>query len=131
MGKNLHPSILPFFLEKVNSHDCVVRVENISTPEHYMFKITRRFGLGDVIVLLSDCYHFGEFDYLSKPNELNDGGFILIARPESTFPNDLQHHVREDKVIIGKIGILLGALRIDEFWTYEKPIKKEQTKKPH
>lgn len=29
--------------------------------------------------------------------------------------------VEEDKIIIGKIGILLGALRVDEFWSYEKP----------
>ncbi len=53
--------------------------------------------------------------------ELNSGGFILIAKPESTFPNGLKDVVEEDKIIIGKIGILLGALRVDEFWSYEKP----------
>lgn len=121
MGKDLHPTIMPFVISRMEFHQDVISVEDISNSEHYMFRLTRRNGLRDVVVLVSDCYHFSEFDYLSKPAELNDGGFILIAKPESSFPNDLQHHVKEDKIIIGKIGILLGALRIDEFWTYEKP----------
>ncbi len=127
MGKDLHATIMPFILSRMEFHQDVMKVEDISTKEHYIFKLTRRKGLRDVIVLVSDCYHFGEFDYLPKPAELNDGGFILIAKPESSFPNSLQHHVKEDKIIIGKIGILLGALRIDEFWTYEKPAE-EKTK---
>ncbi|HTE01776.1 MAG TPA: hypothetical protein VK668_20950 [Mucilaginibacter sp.] len=120
MGKDLHPSIMPFILEKLHSHQNVVSVENISTKEHYMYRLVRRSGC-DVVVLVSDAYHFGEFDYLSKPSELNEGGFILIAKPESSFPADIQHHLKVDKIIIGKIGILLGALRIKEFWNYEKP----------
>lgn len=121
MGKDLHPSIMPFVERKMESHPYIVNVEDISTKEHYIFKLIRKDSLRDVVVLISDCYHFSEFDYLSKPVELNDGGFILIARPESSFPSDIQHHIKEDKTIIGKIGILLGALKIDEFWTYEKP----------
>jgi len=121
MGKDIHPSIMPFVIRKMEFHQDVAKVEDISNKEHYMFRLTRRNGLRDVIMLVSDCYHFSEFNYLSKPVELNDGGFILIAKPESSFPNGLQQHVKEDKVIIGKIGILLGALRIDKYWTYEKP----------
>ena len=125
MGKDLHPSIMPFILEKLRYHQNVNAVEDISTKEYYMYRLTRRSGC-DVVVLISDAYHFSEFDYLSKPIELNGGGFILIARPESSFPVDIQHHLIADKVIIGKIGILLGALRIEDFWTYEKP---KETKK--
>ena len=125
MGKDLHPTIMPFVLSRMEFHQDVMKVEDISTKEHYMFRLTRRKGLRDVIVLVSNCYHFSEFDYLSKPAELNEGGFILIAKPESSFPNNLQHHVKEDKIIIGKIGILLGALRVDEFWTYEKPTEEK------
>ncbi len=125
MGKDLHPTIMPFVLSRMEFHQDVMKVEDISTKEHYMFRLTRRKGLRDVIVLVSDCYHFSEFDYLSKPAELNNGGFILLAKPESSFPNNLQHHVKEDKIIIGKISILLGALRVDEFWTYEKPVEEK------
>lgn len=121
MGKDLHPTIMPFVLDRMKTHQAVLHIENISTEEHYMFKISRKEGLRDIVIIVSDCYHFSEFDYLSKPVELNDGGFILIAKPESSFPSDYQLHFKEDKTIIGKLGVLLGALRIDEFWTYEKP----------
>jgi len=128
MGKNLHPTIMPFIISRMKFHQDVIEVEDISTEEHYIFRIKRRKGLRDVIVLVNDCYHFGEFDYFSKPAELNDGGFILIARPESSFFQDLIEYIEDDKVIIGKIGILLGALRIDEYWTYQRP-KEEKTNK--
>lgn len=127
MGKNLHPSILPFVIDRMQFHQDVSNLEDISTAEHYMFRLTRFNRMCDVVVLLSDCYHFGEFDYLSKPPELNNGGFVLIARPESSFSNDIQHHIKKDRVIIGKIGILLGALRIDEYWNYVRP--KEEVRK--
>lgn len=121
MGKDIHPSILPFVKSRMESHQDVISVTEISTKEHYIFRVSRGNGMRDVVVLLSDCYHFSEFDYYSKPVELNEGGFILIARPEATFSDDTQQHKIEDKIIIGKIGILLGALRKDEFWYYKKP----------
>lgn len=107
-------------------HQDVISVTDISTKDHFMFLVERKNGMPDIVVLLSDCYHFSEFDYYSKPPKLNNGGFILIARPEATFPDDTQQHELEDKIIIGKIGILLGALRKEEYWTYEKPVPKKK-----
>lgn len=127
MGKDLHSSIMPFIKSRLEEHQDVVSVTEVSTPEHYLFRLTRRNGMSDVVVLISDCYHFSEFDYYTKPAELNNGGVILIARPEATFPDDTQQHEIEDKIIIGKIGILLGALRKNKYWTYEKPPPKRKT----
>ena len=121
MGKDLHPSILPFILSRIEEHQNVVSIVDLSTDSHYIFRIQRSKGMRDVIVVISDSYYFSEFDYHSKPVVLNEGGFILIARPESTFSSETQHHINADKVIVGKIGVLLGALREDEFWAYEKP----------
>lgn len=129
MGKDLHPSILRFFKSRVELHQDVASIIDISTREYYIFRIIRRAGMSDVVVLLTDCYHFSEFDYYSKPAELNNGGFILIARPEATFSEETQQHKSEGKVIIGKIGILLGALRKDDYWTYEKLVQKQQSSK--
>ena len=120
MGKNLHPSIMPFIISKIKGHNSVEHIEDISTTEHIIYKIVRK-ALCDVNILISDAYYFGDFDYLSKPNELNDGGIILIAKPEAHFYSDSQTNYLADKIIIGKIRVVLGALRIDEFWTYEKP----------
>jgi hypothetical protein len=121
MGKNLHPSIMPFVTSRIQSHTFVKNIEDISTAEHYIYKVSRSKGLCDVIIFISDAYYFGDFDYLSKPEELDNGGIILIAKPEAHFPDDSQTNYIDDKIIIGKIGVLLGALRIAEYWTYEKP----------
>ena len=126
MGKNLHPCILPFVKKTMKGHQDVISVVDISTEEYYIFQLARRNKMPDVVVLISDCYHFSEFDYYSKPAELNNGGFILIARPEATFPEGTQQHEIEDKIIICKIGILLGALRKGEYWTYTKPLPKKK-----
>ena len=126
MGKDLHPSILSFLKERLNNHQAVENYEDISDDESYMFRVTRRRGLSEMVILLSDCYHYGEFDYLSKPSELDDGGFVLIAKPEASFSDETQINELEDKVIIGKIGILLGALNKEEYWKYTKPVKKKK-----
>jgi len=126
MGKDLHPSILSFFKERLNNHQAVESYKDISDDNNYMVRVTRRRGLSELVVLLSDCYHYGEFDYLSKSSELDDGGFVLIAKPEASFSDETQINEFEDKVIIGKIGILLGALNKEEYWRYTKPIKKKK-----
>lgn len=123
MGKNLHYSIMPFILEKMKGHQNVEYVKDISTSEYYIYRLIRTNDLRDVVVVIDDSYHYGEFDYLSRPPQLNEGGFILIAKPESSFrTEDVEYH-KEDKIIVGKIGTLLGALRIDEYWTYERPVE--------
>jgi hypothetical protein len=126
MGKDLHPSILPFIKNKLEYHSAVKDIKDISSNEYYMFKLTRRGGMRDVVLLLEDSYYYSEFSYLSKPIELNDGGFILVAKPEAAFSPETQVNYEEDKIIIGKIGILLGALNMDKFWEYRKPLQNKQ-----
>jgi hypothetical protein len=127
MGKDLHSSIIYFFKEKLSRHQAVESFEEISTPEYYIFRVTRRGDLSPVTILLSDSYYYGEFDSLSLPQELNNGGMVLIARPEAHFSDETQDNDLINKVITGKIGVILGALTKEEFWKYEKP-KKEENK---
>ncbi|MDY0987071.1 hypothetical protein SOM12_06565 [Flavobacterium sp. CFBP9031] len=124
MGKDLHRSILDFFHDTVGSHHNVKSMEDISTSNSYIFKINRQRGMTPVIVYLSDAYYHSDIDYHKRPAELNDGGFILIAKPESHFSKEDQMNYPEEKIIIGKIGILLGALKMEDFWNYERPKKK-------
>lgn len=126
MGKDLHPSILSFFKERLDRHQAVESYDDISNGDSYIYNVKRTSGRSNIIILLSDCYHYSEFDYLSKPSELDEGGFILIAKPEASFSDETQINELEDKVIIGKIGILLGALNKDEYWKYTKPKKQNQ-----
>jgi len=123
MGKDLHHLILEFFHKAVGGHQDVERIEDISNSEYYIFKIIRKRGMREIVVLLSDAYYYGDIDYHMRPPELNNGGMILIAKPESHFSTDEQENYESEKILIGKIGILLGALRVNDFWTYQKSRK--------
>jgi len=125
MSKDLHYSILDFFKRAIENHQDIISIEEIPSSDHYIFRLKRKNGKRDVTVLLSDAYYYGHIDFYSRPAELANGGFILVARPESQFTSDDQIDYEEEKILIGKIGILMGALRHDEFWKYKKP-KKEK-----
>ena len=120
MGKNLHYSIRPFIERALNSHHAVEKIESINLDDFYAYKVTRRRGMSDVIVVLNDEYCFGSSSLQDKPNILKDGGFILIARPEASGDEDNEPL---EKLSVGKIGKLLGALNREEFWNYEPPIR--------
>ena len=128
MGKDLHYTIVSFFEKVVSGHTMVRELVRLPNKEHYIYEIKRTKGLSCVIVVLSDEYAYGEFDYLNRPDELKDGGIILVAKPEAYFSNETQVNHPSDKILIGKIGILLGALNKEDFWNYEKPINKKDKK---
>lgn len=122
MGKNLHYSIRPFIERALNSHSAVERFELIDNDDFYIYKIYRKKGMSEVLVVLSDDYYFGNSSLQNKPAILKNGGFFLIARPEAS---GFEGNEPLGKLGIGKIGKLLGALHRKDFWNYEPP-KKEQ-----
>jgi hypothetical protein len=124
MGKDLHYTIRPFIEKVLNNHFSVERIEEIELDEFYAYKVYRRRGMSEVIVVLSDDYYFGAASLQNKPNILKDGGFFLIARPEA---NDFEVNIPSEKLGVGKIGKLLGALNQEDFYNYEPP-KKEDDK---
>ena len=126
MGKDLHYSIRPFIERALASHQAVKEIEKIDSEDFYAYKLHRNFGMSDVIVVLSDDYYFGATSLLSKPQLLKDGGFFLIARPEA---RDYEINKENEKLSVGKIGKLLGALNREKFWTYEPPSDEEKRKR--
>jgi len=120
MGKDLHYTIRPFIEQALNSHFAVEKIEAIEVEDFYAYRITRRRGMSSLIVVLSDDYYFGSASLQSKPNILKDGGFFLIARPEAS---GFQGNEPLEKLGVGKIGKLLGALNREDFWNYEPPKK--------
>jgi hypothetical protein len=123
MGKDLHYSILPFIKNALNRHINVAAIFPIDDPDFYIFKIVRTGAFDDIYLVLSDDYHFGDYNYISKHPILKDGGFILIARPEA---NDYDINEPGNQIGVGKIGKLLGALNRNDFWNYITPPKKYQ-----
>lgn len=127
MGKNLHPNILSFFKDRMNSHQAVESIDDISTEDFYIFNVKRNGGRTDIVIVLSDCYYYGEIESLSLPSELANGGIVLIAKPEAQF-FDNQINDNLNKILVTKIGGVLGALNKPDFWEYKIPEKKEREK---
>lgn len=123
MGKNLHYSIRPFIEQALNSHFFVEKFELVDNDEYYIYRVKRKHGMSDVIVVLSDDYYFSTASLQSKPKILKNGGFFLIARPEA---KGFEGNKPLEKLGVGKIGKLLGALNKEDFWNYEPPKKNEE-----
>lgn len=125
MGRNLHPSILRFFTERMQEHSEVLSLTNIPAEEDWLFRIERNRGRPPVIVHMSDAYFYGDMEYMARPSCLGGGDFILIARPEAHYSEDLVGTARKDKIGLGKIGKLMGALRHEKLWLYKDREEKE------
>lgn len=123
MGKDLHYSIRPFIEQALNNHCAVESIEPIVLDDFYAYMVNRRRGMASMVVVLSDDYYFGAASLQSKPAILKDGGFFLIAKPEAT---GFGGNKPNEKLGIGKIGKLIGALNREDFWNYEPPKKEEK-----
>src|SRR5262249_37715993 len=118
MGKDLHYTIRPFIERALAGHQNVRSFELLENPEYFIYRIFRKKGMSDVKVILTDDYHFGEVSKIKIMPLLKGGGYILLAKPEAKgiMSNDVGN-----KVGIGKIGKLLGALNVEEYWRYTPP----------
>lgn len=113
MGKAFHYSILPFFKDKIfHMHNKVHSIKNIPNNYYYIFEIARLQGLPKFKVVFSDAYLFTENDYYELLNEnvLKKGDFILIARPESNYNDNLLEQIYKDGFYIGKASFLVKFL---------------------
>lgn len=121
MGQELHYQIIQFFEKVIKQHRNVYHFERIIDEDDIIYRVERMRPLSDVIVHLSDAYSYTFNDFYSKPPLLNNGGFILVARPEAGFDERIVEIARDENIGIGKIGKLLGALNYPKYWLYEQP----------
>jgi hypothetical protein len=121
MGKDLHYSILNFLTDRLRGHQKVKSFEIIDDPNFYIYQVDRQVFNDKLFIVLSDQYHFGDYDAITIHPILKNGGFILIARPEA---NEYNSNDVGNKLGIGKIRKLLGALNKEDFWNYEISEKK-------
>ncbi len=120
MGKDLHYSIKPFIESALSKHSAVRKFEELKNQDFYVYRLERIGDLGDVIVVLSDAYNFSYHNFYSKPDVLNEGGIILIAKPEAS---GIEQNDEENKISICRLSKLMGALHRKDFWTYTPPKK--------
>lgn len=80
MGKDLHYSIRPFIERALRNHSLVKEITPIELEDFYAYKVTRKRGMSDVLVVLSDDYYFNSLSLYSKPEILKDGGFFFDSQ---------------------------------------------------
>jgi hypothetical protein len=125
MGKNFHYSILPFYKDKIFSKcDKITSIKDLSNKDYYIFQINRKNSYSSFRIFLSDAYLFTENDYYEIFNLLKKGDFILIARPESNYNENLLEKISYDGFYIGKSNFLVKFLNNDRLYIDES-IKKE------
>lgn len=125
MGKDLHPTILEFFYERMHDHSNVASYEDVSDTENYIYRVRRARQRDSVLVWLTDAYLFTESDYYLRPDALRAGDFILVAKPEGGFSLD-QGEIDRAKIGVGQIGKFMGALNVRSMWTYLTREEKER-----
>lgn len=127
MSKNLYYTIPEFFVDRMSKHSAVRDVEDVSTDEFYLYRIGRVRG-NPVLVWLSDAYLFTDMDFHNRPEELEAGDFILVARPEAG-AQVTKEVIAEARIGVGKLGELMGALNKRDVWTYRPPDWEEQQRR--
>lgn len=125
MGKNLHHTIVPFFEKSLSNHNKVIRYTKDNSHDYYLYSIERANNLSTLIVLLADEYEYTLNDYYQRPQAAKENVFICVIRPEADFSYAIIDIAKEDKVGIGKLSTLIGALNYDKHWLYVPPERKK------
>lgn len=113
----------PIYMLK--KHQKVSRWELIEEQDHYLFKIQRVIPLDDLIILVSDEYRYIIDDYINRPDELPPGSMIYFIKPQSGYDTNVINLAKSDKITIGKLVEILGALNIQDHWNWESPLKRK------
>jgi hypothetical protein len=124
MTKDLYYTIPQYFLARMHEHDGVLSVEDISSEEHFLYRICRR-RYGNVLVWLSDAYTFTDMDYVNRPEVLQEGDYIVIAKPEGG-GGASQEFINAAKIGVGKLADLMGGLNKRDMWNYVAPTWEER-----
>lgn len=128
MTKDLYYTIPRYFLDRMAEHSNVAAVENESTDEFFLYRLTRADQRDTVLVWLSDAYRFTDMDFHNRPKELQAGDYILIAKPEGG-GGASQELIAEARIGIGKLAELMGALTQREMWKYDPPRWEERQRR--
>lgn len=109
-----------FFLERMESHNKVEACNRINDDTEYLFEIIRKGELPSIVVHLSDAYRYGTWEYLSHPKRIRRGDFIVVGG-FAALDASVVELARKDKIGLGGIGKLMGALNVRRVWEYRSP----------
>ena len=117
MGKDLHPSILKFFAERMEEHDAISAMSKVTDDDDHLYKLHRaRFG-DTMRVWLCDAYLFTDAEFFNRPSAIIEGDYIIVGKPEGGIAVD-HDLIRQYKIGVGKIGKFMGAVNFRKTWRF-------------
>ena len=133
MGKNLHYSIINFIQERLQECNKIVSFNFIPNDNYYIINVNRVFPYETFNIYMCDQYRYTMIDYYNKPNEINKGDFLFLARPEANFSNEIEilEVALSEGIYIGKFKKLLTFINNNlndanaDFLIYLKTLKEE------
>ena len=91
MGKNLYKTIRPYIEQRIDECDKVTSKKYVhDNVDYYIISIQRIQPYTNFKLCLCDEYRYTLNDYYSKPKEISSGDFMLLARPEALFSNEIE-----------------------------------------
>ena len=109
----------------MSNHSNVADIEDVSSDDEYLFRITRARQRDRILVWISDAYLFTDMDYHNRAPELERGDFILVGKPEGGVQVD-EALIEAERIGVGQIGKLMGALNARNMWEYLTPQEREE-----
>lgn len=110
MGKDLHRQILEFFKKRLDECDKITGYSIVNNSNYYIVSIKRKSPYNHFKVCLCDEYFYTINDYYSRPKEIEAKDFLLIAKPEANFNDDLTEIALQDLIYIGKMKAFIKYL---------------------
>ena len=118
---NITRSTVDWFIMTMEDHSCVEDYIQLQNEDECIFKITRKGQLPEVNVHLSDAYEYGHMEYGLRPPQIGKGDFILMAAFSGQFAESLVPIALKDRIGIGDMRKLMGALNWGKVWEYKLP----------
>lgn len=116
--------MVAFFISRMNGHKRVASIHHTSTQ---LFEFITDRGV-KILVFLSDLYTIGLADYFDIRGREADVSCIVTASGYNSYTKEAKERARQDHVGLFKIGELMGALHLADYWNYEPPEKDNESR---
>lgn len=113
----------PFFMTAVGAHD---KVRSIRESGHAGIYEVETVSGRVLRVFICECYSFGRAEYQEVVQKLGPVDTIVIDSNWCGYTSDAKRYCRDQRVGLFKIGEFMGALNLEEAWTYLTPDQKKQ-----
>lgn len=114
-----------YFESQVAKHGKVVALQSLGKG---IYELTRTKG-DTLRVFVCECYAFGVAEYMETVERIGDLHVVIINSAWCGYSPDAKKHCRDGHVGLFKIGELMAALHLDDYWRYLTESEQEFFKK--